>query len=771
MSRTPRSLLVALLSTTALTLAACGGGGGGAGSQTSNNQPVTGSTPSPSDPLSAPFSKPTTPAHFETSEYDRAQAFDQINASHAYAAGLTGEGVLAAVIDTGLDSSHTEFTGAITEDIHGRGANTYGDLHGHEVMGLLGARKNDSEIHGVAYDADLLSIRADDPGSCGGSGCQYQQADLATATDLAKTYNPRVINYSMGGDDGSGTLDASFRTALVNAAQPSVDGDGNPNGSVLVFAAGNESYATPSDLAHFAADADAQGRGIIVGAVDSSNAIASFSNRAGPGDTQNWFIVAPGEDVVTTTAAPNTLAVVDGTSFAAPQVAGAAAILAQSFPYLRGDEIVQILLDTAQDLGTAGVDATYGHGLLDLEAAMNPSGTPLVPAGSSVNDGGAKLAASALSPSSAFGKALQQANALKQAAFIDKYGRAFQVDLTAGIGAGQAAPMNFAHIIPGFGPNRVSAGDRVGEGWMHFSERTGFTTRSELSQGHIPGQEQGGQSFAFNQSYEDLNFSFGHGVSLQSLRGGPDAAEELGMGTDLASPYLGFATGEDVMATIYDRGHGLFAGFATSEGGHDGTAQVGTIGYTFQDGTRLTLDSGSLIEGESLLGSYGQGAFDFGTEGQSRFMGLRLDMPMSRNWLVSASYHRGVTEADNTGHGLWRGTTAIQSEAFGVAVAGREVFREGDSLGFGISRPLKIVSGAANVSVPVGRGADGEIIREDHQIGLSPDGNQVDLEVSYATPLSENSSLRMGLMGRLQPGHDRDAAPEAGAAVSYQITW
>ena len=66
--------------------------------------------------------------------------------------------------------------------------------------------------------------------------------------------------------------------------------------------------------------------------------------------------------------------VINGTSFAAPQISGAAALLAQAFPNLSGREIVSLLLYNARYAGASGTDSVYGRGILDIGSAFQPSG-------------------------------------------------------------------------------------------------------------------------------------------------------------------------------------------------------------------------------------------------------------------------------------------------------------------------------------------------------------------------------------------------------------
>ena len=102
-----------------------------------------------------------------------------------------------------------------------------------------------------------------------------------------------------------------------------------------------------------------------VGSADSNNVIASYSIEAG--EMANDFLRAHDDFLVSGDG--------EGTSYAAPRVSGVAALLNQKFPNLKGNDVKNGLLQTADDLGATGVDDIYGYGLLNINNAMSPVGT------------------------------------------------------------------------------------------------------------------------------------------------------------------------------------------------------------------------------------------------------------------------------------------------------------------------------------------------------------------------------------------------------------
>src|SRR5690606_10256286 len=139
------------------------------------------------------------------------------------------------------------------------------DGHGTAVAGIIAAEKNNSGMHGVAFNASLLAINATEPGTCPGD-CEFAQHDLATALDYVVTQGAKVINLSLGGSAPGFFLSQAMERAVEA-------------GAIIVISAGNESEAEPSEFAQVAGAAWAQGRIIIVGATDEANALADFSNK------------------------------------------------------------------------------------------------------------------------------------------------------------------------------------------------------------------------------------------------------------------------------------------------------------------------------------------------------------------------------------------------------------------------------------------------------------------------------------------------------------
>ena len=164
---------------------------------------------------------------------------------------------------------------------------------------------------------------------------------------------------------------------------------------------------------------------IAVGSVDQNNNFSTFSNPAG--DTDTAYLVAPGTNIVTTALGGGTTTV-SGTSFSAPHVSGAIALILQRFPTLSSQQAVDLLLTTATDLGAAGTDTTFGRGLLNLAAAFQAQGLSVLPMGDFVKGPSEEILKTIIELGPAFGNALSDESFLALAMVLDSYERPFRVD-------------------------------------------------------------------------------------------------------------------------------------------------------------------------------------------------------------------------------------------------------------------------------------------------------------------------------------------------------
>src|SRR6476469_9823488 len=282
-------------------------------------------------------------------------ALDVINAPEVWNQNITGNGIVVAVVDSGVDYTHADLDGNIwrnageiagngidddrngyIDDIRGwdfvASDNNPMDLdldgHGTHVAGAIAAERNNFGITGIAYNAKIMPVRVL---NTFGSGSPN---NVAAGIRYAADNGANVINLSLKKDDDT-------FNQLTDAIQYA-----NNKGSVVVMAAGNSSGIQPVYPA-----INANRWGIAAGSIDVSGRMADSSNRSG--FTPLDYVVAPGVDIYSTTPY-NTYHTYSGTSMATPQVAGVAALVLNANPNLTPAQVEYILTTTANRNGLTG---------------------------------------------------------------------------------------------------------------------------------------------------------------------------------------------------------------------------------------------------------------------------------------------------------------------------------------------------------------------------------------------------------------------------------
>jgi hypothetical protein len=458
-----------------------------------------------------------------------------------------------------------------------------------------------------------------------------------------------------------------------------------------------------------------------------------------------------------------------------------AAVVWGASPFLTGEQVVSILLNSATDLGAPGVDEVYGHGMLNLPAALQPQGVVSIPTGATVAQGGAPLASTGLSLGGAFGDALGHGTALAQATVFDAYGRPYRADLSGTVKA-PAPPRDMSGWLAASGETATMA---MGPS-ATMTLATPPAPSPEGPRDH-PGDNRAPPRFALAADIGGTNVAMARGFGLDNFTGLAAAAPETALpfpsGAPLSTPFLGLAGDGTSMAAGRSLGDGVGVrfGFSQDDGGAtlpDGErdaparrAMVGEATKRWQDGTVVGLQLGRLGEEAGPLGSAGAGAFELGGGSDTAFAGLFAATPLSGATTAFASASYGLTAGDGLGGGLLRDFSSIASRSYGVGIASRDALAWGDRLGLAVSRPLKVVSGEATLAVPVGRTMDGTLLTQNQRVGLAPTGTETDFEMTWAMPVAENQSMVLGGMLMLEPGNVADADLGYGAGLKYRLRW
>ncbi len=265
----------------------------------------------------------------------------KIRAPQAWDVTTGNSDLTIAIVDSGIDLDHPDLNGKIIlgydyvnedwipDDDYG---------HGTHVAGIAAAWTNNGQgVAGVSWGARLMALKALDAGGDG------TYANVASAVTYAADNGAKIINLSLGGDHDSQTLHEAVIYAH-NKGCVVVAATGNNGGPVLYPAKYTEVFA--------------------VAATDSNDARAWFSSYGPEVD-----VAAPGVSIYSTYLGGGYTSI-DGTSMAAPHVAGLAALVWSEYPGYTNDQVEGRIEMTAVDLGTLGWDQYYGHGRIDAHAAL-----------------------------------------------------------------------------------------------------------------------------------------------------------------------------------------------------------------------------------------------------------------------------------------------------------------------------------------------------------------------------------------------------------------
>jgi subtilisin family serine protease len=785
-------------------LAACGGGGGGAGSTpapprpTPTPTPIATPTPGPAPtptptptPTPAPTPAPTpTPTsttlryvppplpsgNYNDGEFQASDGPRFHGAPTAWVSGATGQGRTIAIIDTGIFAAEPELAGRISSSSIGINGNSTSEadhnaqpdsLHGTEVAVVAAAANNGSGTVGIAYNATIMAIRADDPGSCASDGgCKF--GDISSGMEWAIANGATVINLSLGG----GSATAGERAAVLAAAAAGV---------VIVVAAGNDGPNTQADIfARQLVDAGG-GNVIIVGSVDRSGVLSNFSNSAG--SYSDYYIAALGSNITIDQTAgfyddPGVYQI-SGTSFAAPQVAGAVALLKQAFPQLTATQLVQRLIDSAQDVGTPGDDSLYGSGILDIHRAFQALGTTSLPNSTMAFRPGDDTGVT----SPAMGDAVAGGVSL-ETFVLDRDKIAFRTDLGTRISSARLSER--LNTAVGQQNRFVSLG--AGKAALAFT----IDASAEARQ-HWPRQ--------LMLSREDSE-----AAKVLAAR----VAMKLSPNTDVGFAYAESADG--LVGQLQGQERPAFL-IAQSAAGDDGVFRTTDAAFALRRklgkwGLTLSADSGQIVSAAPLMmaedaerrqqknavrsfaiaadrqlgpleGSLGFTWMNedhtvlgarfhdgFGATGaETAFLDAHAGLRFADDWRLGGAWRQGFTRP-NAG-GIVTSDSLIVSRAWSIDLQRWGVFGASDSLALRVAQPLRVESGGLALELPVSFSYDTlEAAYATRTLSLSPHGRELMGEIAWRGPFFGGFGSA-SLFYRRDPGHFASVPDDKGVALRW----
>ncbi|GLQ34366.1 hypothetical protein GCM10007939_06490 [Amylibacter marinus] len=692
---------------------------------------------------------PTPNSWVSTSEFTRNYGLGLINADAYYTDGGTGAGITVGIIDTGIDTTHSEFNGRISGasiDIVNMSAVSDQDGHGTWVAGVIGADYGSGNVQGVAYEATLLAVDAYTESIDG-----FYDIDTAAGIRHAVDNGADVINLSLGGFGSSSTINS----ALEYAAE---------NGVAVAIATGNDSERSFGNIADISNPAYEAGRGIYdghiiaVGAVNSAGDVTDFSNACNSVDIR-YCLVAPGQSIYTTRSGGG-YNYVSGTSFAAPHVAGAIAVLLSAYPNLTAKQAIQILLESAYDRGSSSpdfqdYDTEYGNGLLDLEAAMAPSGFLSTVAGEELTS----MENADFTVSSAFGNAFSQQNTFSNLVLYDAYARAYQADLSDRI-ADKQSNSNL-EFFTDFTSTTKSQNANIG------AVSTSFTLRDRMD------ENTGDTTPTLTQFYANAEISphstlhIAHGDTAlgASTLNFIDQAVQTHSITDASLTPLSYLTQEGQSIALgrkvqnWDVSYGLRGG--TYNVSQNIAADI-RVERNWAQGFYLGISGSYIYEDNSFLGTTGTGGFDGGYSAKTTLGTVGVGYE-KRNLRLFAQLSTSSTKVDHASTALLADFTTINAQSAMIGATYQNLFSGADSLSLTLSKPLYVKSGAASLRTNIETTQPVAT-----RIGLRPTGSQTNLELGYLSQIDHTTSWGWGLAYIHNPNHDAQAKAEISAGITLK---
>lgn len=736
-----------------VSLGACGGGGGvnSSGSQApvaaqpvpatpptaaATPTPTPTQTPSPTTTPAAassgygagaavPAGSIMTPAAMQPirSANDTAEfrqnyvANELVNALYALDHGWTGQGVTVGVLDDGVNTALPAFQGQISglskdfgyETQNGvttkrdRLSDTQSD-HGTAIAAIIAARRDGDTTVGIAPDARIAILRTSDYNYANGTEVLTHDGE---ALDYAADVGIKVVNRSLA----SQGFNVSLRNAVTHYSA---------TGGLLVNAAGNSGGDNPVDAVNV--DATNRNAWLFVVALDpqvqSSYALAAYSNKAG--SMADRSITAVGTSI--TTRVDGSIAGFSGTSAAAAQVSGVAATILSKWPQLTGTQAGQVILATARDIGAPGVDATFGAGLIDVQAALSPV-DPVLSNGAVQT----AVAGTVLAVPPAIGTGSIQ-TAIRNVTVLDRYGRDFSgslANLVVSPEGGRAAWLRtrLAQMANG-GSGSVAAGP-FNASIGYASYRTG-TARGDVHQVMTSG---------------DLHYQAGR----TGIGAGFNAQDSLQHDIMGLAPFA-----DGILAYVPQAGNSLSLDRATPAGRIGVSFASGSFGDSRGQAATVSLDRGAtsiraswIDESGSIMGVASSGALSLGRGARTTMVELHHSIGLAAGWTLEGYGSIGATRLKINPASILTGASTLWGTRAGLQASGPLLH---GVLSFGIAQPLTIESGRAKLTFGTGYDlASRSLLVSSTAADLASSTRRLQLTAGFSRGTAR-SNLRMGVM-------------------------
>ena len=557
-------------------------------------------------------------------------------------------------------------------------------------------------------------------------------------------------------------------------------------GRIMVAALGNAGKNGPRGApASNVADQGIKGYAIAVGSLNKDGTgKADHSNTCGSGPVAGYCMFAPGENIYTTKEGGG-YTLVSGTSFATPHVSGAAAVVWAAFRNKDGTQVVDRLLTSAKSSGVFADSSTYGRGVLDLGAAMNPMGFLSV---TTVGGSMVPLADSYVALPTGF-SAPPQFAALANTIVYDEQMFPFYYDLAASfrVSDRSADGMMRAFLSQLGKSSNVSLGgadanldfeydDDIAEarwGTLEGDDRDGELDVYRFSLAPVPGvRVAAGQGFGSIGSSNDF-------IAARTNR------TIFGDAFSVA-PFAAFAGRGPGVTVSWRVDHGTTIDLVGKYGrGYSGSSnvQLASLGLTREiaDGVILGTRYGTLREKGSLMGIRSAGAFANADYATTDFVDVSMEGRASDGLTLFGSVSHGITGGGTRGakNSLVSEWSDTRAGSFVIGAEFERFLRDSDRLTVTVSSPFRAERATIHMDVPDREVADTIVGYTRRAIDLVPGGREYRIQWVYemrpdASWLGfgrDAVSVAVGSYVRMEAHHDETADPEFGAAAKIRTSF
>ena len=550
----------------------------------------------------------------------------------------------------------------------------------------------------------------------------WETASLTTVVVIAQgdegrnSVNGQVDETYRSGEDGedSFVFERNVAWSVVSAGD---DDDANDNINL-----GSTHGRLPKEVEAL------QGKWLTVIALDPDNVIHEYSN--GCGDAMAWCLGAPGVGIEVITRTDGSYSNYTNTHIAAAHVTGAIAVVASSLPPVKNtdkarakrvEDLVSIILTTADDIGEPGVDVVYGHGALNLARATQPIGEMTMMASGTQRLGEARIDNSGITLPTSFRESLGGFTA----GFTDDYDRAF-IGSPTRITRENAA-FTLGDTIATWDSPELQSITLDSNSKMQF---TNYDTDSGAKDTLI---------FTHNLPNHTVGFSYNEESKTPDLRL-TETSEELHFQKirPIASDLMQLNATHKLGKSLTVKNAITSGEFDTGKRFNEAMANLSYAG----ENRNLTIGAGTLQEYGQFLGASGTGAYQLSDTTQSTITHLAISQNLPLNSSVKVKYTNFKTEVDMRYNNFAK-INDLTANEYQLSLTSKQVFGKNDSLNLELIQPFAVTDGTLQQNTVLGYNDAGDYNNVTQNYDLKPANRRQQIRMTWQNLLSLKNKTKL----------------------------